>query len=191
MYLIDQVLISDEIFERKFVCNLDKCKGACCWEGDYGAPLNEGELLEIELIQNDLMEILSEESKQIITERGISELYSMNKLSTPLGKNGACAYMTKNEMGIAQCGFEILYNQKKSGFKKPISCHLYPIRITKMAEFEALNYDEWEICKAACLLGEELKVPVFRFLKEALIRKFGNDFYDALEAYYKDKIESE
>ena len=184
MYIVDKKLISSEVFSQKFVCNLEKCRGACCWEGDYGAPLDEAEVDTIAALLPMLSSWLSQESKSAIEEQGhvtYSKLYG--GWVTPLLNNGACAYLVKDADGIARCSFEILYNKGETDFKKPISCHLYPIRVSynPRTGFEALNYDEWDICSAACQLGEELKVPVFKFVKEALIRKYGSEFYKQVE----------
>ena len=187
MFVVDGKIVSKEIFDRKFVCNLSKCQGACCWEGDFGAPVSQDEELLIASILEKVKDILSDESKRVIEEQGIapwSALYE-GKV-TPLLSDGSCAYMVR-ENKIAQCAFEILYENGETDFQKPISCHLYPIRISENSDskFEALNYDEWDICSAACDLGEELSTPVFRFVKEGIIRKYGQDFYDQLEDIFK------
>lgn len=186
MFEIDQVLVSDAIFAEKFHCNLNACKGACCIEGDYGAPLEMAEMHLLEELYPLIEPYLSEEGKKAITEQGLFTYYKEDKsYGTPLINGSACAYVTF-ENGIAQCGIEKAYLADKINFKKPISCHLYPIRMTTLKNTgqEAINYDEWNICKEACSLGKELKLPVYQFLKEAINRKFGQSFYEALDNAY-------
>lgn len=188
MFIIDEKIVSAELFSRKFICNLSKCKGACCWEGDFGAPVTDEEETIINSLLSTIKPILSNSSNELIDSQGAapySPIYG-GKV-TPLHENGACAYLVKDKDGISKCSFEIAYNEGLSAFKKPISCHLYPIRVSKNAKtkFEALNYDEWDICNAACQLGEEHQMPVFRFLREAIIRKYGAVFYDQMEDIFK------
>ncbi len=182
MILIEDKIISDDVVVEQFVCNLNACKGACCWEGDYGAPLEENEKLTLEKIYGDVKPFLTEEGIKAIEEQGVFTYYKKEKeYGTPLIHKLACAYMTKDENGIAQCGIEQAHKAGKTDFRKPISCHLYPIRIKKYDGFEAVNYDSWDICSAACELGKQLKMPVYQFVKDALIRKYGEEFYKALE----------
>lgn len=187
MLLIKDILISDAIFEIFFHCDLQKCKGACCWEGDYGAPLNDDEIQEIEGILPLVKSILPEENVKVLETKGPSEFYKEPEVNgTSLMEDFSCVYLIREPGQTAKCAFEILYNDKQIQFKKPISCELYPIRLIENEEigFTAMNYDEWEICKAACTLGEKKKLPVFRFLKKGLIRKFGEEFYEELESFY-------
>lgn len=185
MLIIQDKLISDDLLEEQFVCNLDACKGACCWEGDWGAPLDKEELDTLEKIYPDVKPFLSAKGIAAIEAQGTAVYYKEPKeYGTPLIDNGPCAYMTYNDKGIAQCGIEQAHIAGKIDFKKPISCHLYPIRVNKeeALHFETLNYDQWDICSAACTLGKKLKVPVYQFVKEALIRKYGAEFYEELDA---------
>ncbi|MFK7810396.1 MAG: DUF3109 family protein [Saprospiraceae bacterium] len=188
MFIIQEILISDDVVEKQFLCNLSACKGACCWEGDFGAPLEKE---EIELLEKDYESIkpfLSEEGKAVIEKEGKYTWFEEPKENgTPLIKGAACAYMTYNELGIAQCGIEQAHKAGVTDFYKPISCHLYPIRINKEEElgFEAMNYDKWDICSAACELGKKEQLPVYQFVKNAIIRKYGKDFYDELDAAVK------
>lgn len=185
MYIIQDILVSDDVVEKQFLCNLQACKGACCWEGDWGAPLEKAELSTLEKIYEEVKPFLSKEGIEVIEQEGVYTFYQEPKeYGTPLLKNGACVYMTYNELGIAQCGIEQAYRAGKTDFRKPVSCHLYPIRVKENPEigFTAINYDEWEICSAACALGEKEQVPVYQFVKDALVRKFGVAFYEELEA---------
>ncbi|MCB0645895.1 MAG: DUF3109 family protein [Saprospiraceae bacterium] len=192
MLVIDDVLISSEVLERKFVCNLNACKGACCWEGDYGAPVDVQEKLSIQSQNENIKVLLGPEAKQILEENeGFVYYDEAESWGTALHPDGSCVYLFRDELGIAKCAIEQAFHSGISSVNKPISCHLYPIRVTKneIQGFEAWNYDEWDICSAACQLGEELKVPVYQFLKEAIIRAKGEDFYAQIEggvAFSKD-----
>lgn len=185
MLIIQEKLVSQDLVDKKFICNLKACKGACCWEGDFGAPLEKEELATLEHIFEDVKPFLKPEAVRRIEEVGLYEWNEIPKdYGTSLMENGACVFMTVNELGIAGCGIEQAYRAGVTDFRKPISCYLYPIRVTKKEEvgFEALNYDEWDICSAACTLGEKEQVAVYEFLKEPLIQKYGEDFYEELDA---------
>lgn len=184
MLIIQEVLVSDSVVEEQFLCNLSACKGACCVEGDTGAPLEDEELDILEDIYDDVKPFLTDIGRATIELKGKYQFYPEPKeFGTILQPDGACAFVIK-ENGINKCGIEKAYLAGKTDFKKPISCHLYPIRVEekKDVEFTAMNYDKWEICSAACTLGKKEELPVYRFLKEAIIRKFGEDFYDELDA---------
>lgn len=187
MVVIGDILVSDEVVSEKFVCNLNACKGACCWEGDFGAPVTEEEKQILDDIYLSVKPFLSAEGQEVLEKIGKYTYYKqVDEWGTPLLNNAACAYLTYSELGIAQCGIEKAYLAGATHFKKPISCHLYPIRVkNEIAGYEWLNYEQWNICSAACSLGKDLKVPVFQFVKEALIRKYGAAFYEDLDAYYQ------
>lgn len=190
MLMIGDLLISDDVVSEQFICNLDACKGACCWEGDYGAPLEQEELRTLERIYDDIRPFLSPAGQAVIESEGPYTYYEgdAREFGTPLINNGPCAYMTYDEHGVAQCGIERAHKAGATDFKKPISCHLYPIRVEhhEATGMEALNYDRWDICSAACTLGKKHQIPVYQFLKEALIRKYGEDFYHQLDAAAKE-----
>lgn len=183
MVIVQDKLISEDVLEQAFVCNLQACKGACCWEGDFGAPLEKGELDILVDIFDRVKPFLLPEAVDHLQKEGLYTFYEDEGFGTTLMPNGACAYMTLDPSGIAQCGIEKAFKAGAIEFQKPISCHLYPIRVKKdeKERFEALNYDRWEICNPACQLGKKLKMPVYRFLKEALVRKYGPDFYEELD----------
>ncbi|MEY2963887.1 MAG: hypothetical protein RL754_1148 [Bacteroidota bacterium] len=180
MIEIDNKLLTTDLFKKEFVCNLNACKGACCVQGNAGAPVDEEEVAVLEAIYPSVAPYLTEKGRQSIENQGTS-VQGHGEMETPLIGGAECAYTIFDEDGTAKCGIEQAYNDGKVDFKKPISCHLYPIRIAKYTDFEALNYDRWSICSDACALGAELKVPVYRFLKEPLIRKYGPEFYEELE----------
>jgi hypothetical protein len=184
MIQIDDKIVSQEIFDQQFVCDLNACKGACCVEGESGAPLLKNEAKELEKFYPIIKKYLSVDGKKAIKKQGFSVIDSDNDLTTPLVNNRECAYVF-NDSGIIKCAIEKAYLEDKISFKKPISCHLYPIRITEYKEFDAVNYESNKICSPACNLGELLKVSVFRFLKEPLIRKYGESFYTELEVVEK------
>ncbi len=181
MISIDNTRISDDIVEEKFVCDLIKCKGACCVGGESGAPLEEDEKEILENIYDKVKPYLTKEGIEAIEKYGLYVKDMDDDLVTPLiNGDGACAY-TIFENGIAHCGIEKAYREKKIDFQKPISCHLYPIRITKYKNYDAVNYHEWDLCKPACARGKKLQVPVYIFLKDSLVRKYGSDWYEKLK----------
>jgi hypothetical protein len=185
MISIGDVLISDQVVEEQFVCDLIKCKGGCCVDGDAGAPLGDGELSELNEAFKEVLPYLSKESVKELERQG-NYIYD-NEFGwvTPTVSSGMCAYGITDAKGIVKCGIEQAYNDGKITWKKPLSCHLFPVRIKKSrtGKKDLVNYEPREdLCKAACTLGKKLKVPVYIFLKDALIRKYGNEFYNALSA---------
>lgn len=184
MIVIDNKVISDDLGDKFFVCDLEKCKGACCVQGDGGAPLSEEEVSLLPTIYEKVKPYLTEEGKQTIEEKGFTNQEPGEEYrSTPLRpSDSACAYVNFDENGITYCGIEKAYLDGKINFQKPISCHLYPVRIKEHKDFHAINYDQWEICSPACKLGKDLGIPVYQFVKTPLIRKYGKEFFAALEA---------
>jgi len=181
MIEIEHTLVHGEVIREQFVCNLHKCKGACCVEGDAGAPLDRDEAAVLDEIYPKIRHLLAEKGIAAIETQGTSVTDADGDLTTPcVDGHKECAYVLF-ENGITKCAIEKAYEQGLIDWKKPISCHLYPIRITRYPEFEVLNYDRWHICHDACTFGRELKVPVYQFLKEPLIRKYGAEWYQALE----------
>jgi hypothetical protein len=187
MILIEETCISDDIAEKFFVCNLEKCKGACCVEGDLGAPLEEVELPILDEIFDKIKPYLSQEGIAAIETQGKYIKDWEGDYSTTTINEKECAYAIYDDKGILKCGIEKAYNEGVIDFRKPISCHLYPIRITKYENYHALNYDRWSICNDACELGDKLGVPIYKFLKEPLIRAYGENWYSKLV----DEIENE
>ncbi|MDY3548223.1 DUF3109 family protein [Riemerella anatipestifer] len=180
MIQIEDKLISEDLFSEEFVCNLSKCKGACCIEGDAGAPLEQSEVKILDDIYPKIKDYLRPEGIKAIEEQGTSVEDFEGDLVTPLIDDRDCAYVIFDENGITKCGIEKAYEEGAIDWQKPISCHLYPIRITEYSTFTAFNYHEWKICSDACAFGKELKVPVYKFLKTPLIRKYGESFYQTL-----------
>ncbi|MDC0909674.1 DUF3109 family protein [Flavobacteriaceae bacterium] len=186
MFQIKNTLVSESIIENDFVCNLSKCKGACCIEGNAGAPLEDKEIDEIKKSYPIVKQYLSSKSINEITKQGQFITTVSGDFETPLVDGKECVYLILNENKVAQCSFEKAFEEGLISWKKPISCHLYPIRTKDFSEFVSVNYDKWSICSDACVLGKELQVPVYKFVKDALIRKFGKDWYQELELAAKD-----
>lgn len=183
MIVIDNIYISDEVVEEQFVCDLHKCKGGCCIDGDAGAPLTDEELKEVNAAYDEVKPLLNKESIQVIEKDGNYVYDREFGWVTPTIGNGMCVYGLVDEKGIVKCSFEHVYNEGKTTWKKPISCHLYPIKISrsKLTDQEYVNYEPREpMCNPGCMLGEQLKVPTYIFLKDALVRKYGEDFYEVL-----------
>lgn len=182
MIIIDNILVSDEVVEEHFVCDLNACKGGCCVHGESGAPLDESEMKILESIYPKVKPYLTEEGISAIAEQGLYTDDEGWKTTLIGGKGGPCAFVNYDEKGITYCGIERAWEKGDVPFRKPVSCHLYPVRIKQTADVEFVNYDEWDICDPACKLGASLKVPLYQFLREALVRKYGEEFYETLEA---------
>lgn len=189
--MIDNILISDDVVEKHFVCDLNKCKGGCCEEGDAGAPISEEEKQLIDKYYEKIKPYLSQASIDEIEKKGKYEHDDEFGYVTPTlpSDNEICVYGIRDGKGIIKCAFEQAYNDGLLPWKKPISCHLYPIiaRKGKHGDYERVNYEPRErLCKPGCSLGERLKVPAYQFLKEAIIRKYGKPFYEALDKIAKE-----
>lgn len=180
MIVIGKTVLSDDIADNFFLCDLNKCKGGCCVEGDLGAPLELQELPILDAIYEQVKPYLTPAGQKAIEQQGKYVLDEDKEYSTPTIHGKECAYASYDEKGILRCGIEQAYMDGKTTFQKPVSCHLYPIRVTKYDNYFALNYDRWEICLPACELGRKTKTPLYKFLKDALIRKFGEDWYNKL-----------
>ena len=181
MFQIGKTIVSESIIENDFVCNLSACKGACCIDGDAGAPLTKEETLILEKEYRNIKPFLRPEGIKAIEKQGVFTTTENEEFETPLIDGADCAYVIFDDKKTALCAIEEAYNQGVLSWKKPISCHLYPIRIKEYSEFSAVNYEKWQICDDACSLGKELQVPIYKFVKQALIRKYGTDWYEALE----------
>lgn len=181
MIEVGKTVISRDVFKKEFVCNLSACKGECCISGDAGAPLTLEENDILADIYPKIKNYMRPEGIEAIEQQGTSVYDQKDKeYETTLVNNSECAYVVFGEDGAALCAIEKAYNDGEVDWPKPISCHLYPIRIKEYKQFDAINYDKWDICSDACALGKELNVPVYRFLKEPLIRKYGADWYQDL-----------
>jgi hypothetical protein len=187
MLSIENTLISDDLVEENFVCNLAKCKGKCCVEGEAGAPLEQDEVDYLKKHIDKITPFLTPAGVKAIKKQGVFVKGNDGDLETPLVEGQECAYTLFTDTGVASCGIEKAHQQGVIDFQKPISCHLYPVRIKNYNELTAVNYHSWDICSDACDFGQSLKIPVYQFVKAALIRKFGQPWYQALEAYAKNK----
>jgi hypothetical protein len=192
--VIDNILITEDVVDKQFVCDLARCKGGCCEDGAAGAPLDKEEL--------EIINELYEKVKPYLTNAAIAEIEKKGRYVydkeyewvTPTldSDNEICVYGIRGENGIIKCAFEQAYNEGVIGWKKPISCHLYPIvaKKGKHGDYERVNYDPRDpMCNPACALGQKLKVPVYQFLKEPIIRKYGQEFYEALDTIAKGEWE--
>lgn len=189
--IIDDKFISGELLDELFACDISKCKGECCVGGDFGAPLEETELRILEEIYPKVEPYMEEAGREAVKAQGKYLNARKGIYSTPLVNGRECAYVYFDK-GIALCAIEKAHAEGKIDFQKPISCHLYPVRITKNRTMEALNYDRWDICGAACVSGKKRGIKVYEFVKDALIRKYGADFYQQLdEAVKAEEAENE
>lgn len=187
MFQLGKTIVSEDIIENDFVCNLSACKGACCIDGDAGAPLEKDEVKILNEIYPLVKPYLRPEGIESIETQGVFVTTKEGELETPLINGADCSYVIFDENNTALCAIEEAYNQGDVNWKKPLSCHLYPVRVKDYSEFSAVNYHKWQICDDACTLGKELQVPIYSFVKEALIRKFGEDWYAELDTLAKKK----
>jgi hypothetical protein len=186
MFQIGKTIVSEDIIEKDFVCNLNACKGECCVAGDAGAPLDPDEVKILRDIYPKIKPFLRKEGINAIEEQGTSIVTDFGDPETTLVNNEECAYVIFDKDKKALCGIEAANRAGEIEWKKPISCHLYPIRIQNYSSFSAVNYHSWSVCDDACSLGAELKVPTYKFLKEPLVRRFGESWYAELEKAAKN-----
>lgn len=187
MIQIGDIVVSRDLLERHFICHLEKCEGNCCVFGDSGAPLDEDEAKALEDSQVEIKPFLREEGVRAIENQGAWVTDKDGDKVTPLVGNEECAYVVFDGR-IARCGIEQAYEAGAIPFRKPVSCHLYPIRVNKLKHGIALNYHRWSVCEPARILGEDKGVPVFRFLRDPIVRVYGQQFYDELELAYAELI---
>lgn len=180
MLQIDDTIVSFDVIKEQFLCDLSVCKGICCIEGDAGAPLDPEEIPILEellpIVWNDLTDV----SKEVIKKQGVSYIDEDGDPVTSIVNGAECVFTYTDETGNCKCAIEKAYREGKTDFYKPISCHLYPIRLQQYDSFLAANYHRWSVCECARTCGKKLQVPVYKFLKEPLVRKFGEDWYDQL-----------
>ncbi|MBU2649472.1 MAG: DUF3109 family protein [Bacteroidetes bacterium] len=186
MIIIDKSLISGDLQDVKFCCDLEKCKGACCVEGDAGAPLEEEEISLLEDFLDEIKPFMTRKGRKVTEKQGVFDYDIHGGFVTPLVDDRECAF-ANFEKGIACCAIEKAYEAGKIDFRKPLSCHLYPVRISRLIQHEAVNYHKWVICKPALELGKKLQLPLYLFLRDALIRKYGEAWYKNLEDSLKEK----
>ncbi len=180
MIQIDDKLISLDVFEKHFLCDLSKCLGSCCVEGESGAPLEDDEIARLHEIYPKIKHFLSPEAIDIIEKKGIWETDSDGDKVTPIIHGRECVYTYFDANGVCKCAIEKAHDEGIVDFKKPISCHLYPIRIDKYKDYEAVNYHVWPVCNPARELGSNIGLPIFRYLKEPIVRKYGEAFFNEM-----------
>jgi hypothetical protein len=180
MIHIESAIISDDIRDCFFCCDLSACKGACCVEGDAGAPLDEEEISVLEDIIDRIKPYMTAGGVKVVESYGVFDYDPTGNFCTPLVNDQECAFAVIDDRHIAHCAIEQAYLDKKVNFRKPLSCHLYPVRISMYNTFEGLNYHKWHICHSAVLNGEKNKIPLYDFLKDPLIRKYGKKWYNEL-----------
>lgn len=188
MIQIDDKVISMDLIEKKFVCDLDACKGGCCVDGESGAPLEDDELKILEMDYESIRPYLRAKGNRAIEKQGTWIVDADREAVTPLIDGKECAYAIFQE-GVAFCGIEKAFEAGATSFQKPISCHIYPIRLKNYKGFIAVNYDLWPICESARSCGENKGVPVYRFLREAIERKYGTGFYKKLEIISRSLVQ--
>lgn len=180
MLIIGNTIVSENVADRCFCCDLGRCKGQCCVEGDCGAPLLESEIPVLGRVLPEVRPYMTKEGLEVVEREGVSALDNAGEPCTPLVNNRECAYVAWGEDGTAFCAIEQAYRDGRIDFKKPVSCHLYPIRVDDFGEFTAVNYHEWDVCRCAVAKGRETGIPLYQYLKEPLVRRFGQEWYDEL-----------
>lgn len=188
MVLIDDVVVSLDILREKFICNLDACKGTCCVEGDAGAPVTLDEVAKLEEVLPVVWSDLSASAQAVIDKQGVAYTDQEGDLVTSIVNGKDCVFTCHDAQGCCYCAIEKAYRAGRCDFYKPLSCHLYPIRVGKCGPYRSLNYHRWDVCKAAVLLGRKEDVPVYRFLREPLIRMFGAKWYAELEQVEQEML---
>ena len=181
MIQIDDVVVSLDVFREKFLCDLSACKGQCCIEGDAGAPVELDEVAQLEEVLSVIWNDLSPEAREVINQQGVVYTDCEGDLVTSIVNGKDCVFTCYDRQGGCYCAIEKAYREGRCSFYKPVSCHLYPIRVGDYGPYKAVNYHRWEVCKAAVLLGKKENLPLYQFLKEPLIRKFGEAWYHELE----------
>jgi hypothetical protein len=187
MLQIDDTIISLDLFREQFICDIAHCKGICCIEGDAGAPLAGEEVTLIKKLLPEVWDELTPKAQEVINAQGVSYIDEDGEPVTSIVNGGECVFTYFDEKGVCGCIFEKAYNEGRIGWKKPISCHLYPVRLQKYHDFTAVNYHHWSVCDCARRLGKKEGVPVFRFLQEPLVRRFGEEWFEQLEIFYSEQ----
>lgn len=180
MFHIQDTIVSLDILEKEFCCDLESCKGCCCIEGDAGAPLTDEEEKKLQAVLPVLLPDMTKEARQVVEECGLSYFDPSGEKVTQIVNGKDCVFARTDHNGWCYCLIEKAYNAGKIDFKKPISCHLYPIRLSEHPTFTAVEYHRWDICHCARVLGKKQHIPLYRFLREPLIRRFGQEWYDEL-----------
>ncbi len=181
MIEIEDTIVSLDIVEDYFLCDLARCKGACCVDGDSGALLEKEELAKLEAVLPEVWNDLSPKAQEIIKRQGVAYIDTEGDIVTSIVDGKDCVFTCYDAEGTCKCAIEKAYREGRVDFYKPVSCHLYPIRVTQYRDFRAVNYHKWSVCKPAMILGKKENLRIYKFLKEPLIRKFGESWYQALD----------
>ena len=181
MLLIQDTIISPDILEEDFQCDLSVCKGICCVEGESGAPVEKEEVIRLEEVLPLIWDDLSNKAKEVIEKQGVVYVDKDGEYVTSIVAGKDCIFTCYDENGRCQCAIEKAFHEGKTDFYKPVSCHLYPVRVAQYKDFRAVNYHQWSVCEAARILGKKNTIKIYQFLKEPLIRKFGKEWYEELE----------
>ena len=191
MFQIKDTIVASDIIEESFLCDLSVCKGECCVEGDSGAPLEDEEVKIIEDLLPQVWDDLSPQAQNVINQQGVAYKDTDGEMVTSIVKGEDCVFTYYDDKGVCKCAIEKAYREGRVSFYNPISCHLYPIRLQRYRDFTAVNYHRWRVCKPAVALGKKEGLKIYQFLKEPLVRKFGEDWYKELvlvaEEYNKSK----
>ncbi len=180
MLQIDDTIISLDVIDQNFACDLSKCKGICCVEGDEGAPVTEDEVSQIETLLPIIWDDLSNRAQEVIAQQGVAYADRDNELAISIIDGAECVFAFQDGHGYWRCRIEQAFEQQKTTFKKPLSCHLYPVRLQKHKTFVAVNYHQWHVCHDAIASGNDQNKPLYQFLKEPLIRSFGEEWFQQL-----------
>ncbi|MBR6507923.1 MAG: DUF3109 family protein [Paludibacteraceae bacterium] len=193
MFLIQNTLVSLDVLEKEFCCDLDTCRGCCCIEGDAGAPVSDEELQQIEQLLPELLPQMTKEARAVVEQQGLSYLDPSGEQVLSIVNGKDCIFARTDHNGWCYCLIEKAFNAGKISFKKPISCHLYPIRLTRVGDYTGVEYHRWDICHCARQLGKKKHIPLYQFLREPLIRRFGEAWYAELcltaEEWHKQMVD--
>ncbi len=190
MLEIQDTLVSLDVFSRHFCCDISDCHGICCVEGDAGAPVEVDEIAQMEDALEVIWDELTPEAQDVINRQGIVYADPSGELVTSIVSTGHCVFAADDEQGNTQCLLERACRQNRTTFLKPISCHLYPIRLTNVGKYTGVNYHKWDVCNGACALGSQMKLPLYQFLKQPLIRRFGQEWWDECDTAYHELMKA-
>jgi len=190
MFQIEDTLVSLDLIERYFLCDLSVCKGKCCVEGEAGAPLEKEEFEMLRKILPVVWDDLSQKAQTVIEKQGVAYIDISGEMVTSIVDGKDCVFTSYESNGTCKCAIEKAFHEKQIDFVKPISCHLYPVRVTRYNDYQAVNYHQWKVCRSAEISGKKTQIPIYRFLREPLIRKFGEKWYDMLDLCAREYLKT-
>jgi hypothetical protein len=191
MLVIDDIIVSDDLYLVRFCCDLPRCHGICCVEGDAGAPLTEEEISLLEDHIDDIIPFMTLQGRKAISWQGVFDYDAFGKFVTPLVEDTECVYCSFRDDGVAYCAIQKAFEEGKIAFEKPLSCHLYPVRISDHDNFEAVNYHKWHICRPALKKGRKEGLMLYEFLKDSLTRKYGQEWYEKLDIAIRERLKEQ